>query len=341
MFIFATVMLLLSILWFSLVMIREPRTLWSGASFLFLLLQSAIWLMAVLFMNSERIMANRLMMLLLALALLVVMVLIVVFPVAFIGVFFWEGIKIIRREGLRPANALSLLFAAGLVIYTLVWPLFMTQIRDVWVFALSVILSLAVMWLLGIFAVFCFSALLNLVHVKKNRGLDQVVVLGSGLMGDRLTPLLKNRVDRGIQVMSRNPGSLLILSGGQGPGEELPEGQAMAAYALEQGVDPERIRVEDKSLNTEQNLLYSSQLFAGPATAVVSTRYHVFRALVLARMQGIPAIGYGSKTKWYFTLNAILREYAGYLKLSWKTQLLAIAILSLPVLLLACLSSWG
>ena len=74
---------------------------------------------------------------------------------------------------------------------------------------------------------------------------------------------------------------------------------------------------------------------------MVSTRYHVFRALVLARMQGIPAIGYGSKTKWYFTLNAILREYAGYLKLSWKTQLLAIAILSLPVVLLACLSSWG
>ncbi|WP_304470919.1 YdcF family protein, partial [uncultured Faecalibaculum sp.] len=269
MFIFATIMLLLSILWFSLVMIREPRTLWSGASFLFLLLQSAIWLMAVLFMNSERIMANRLMMLLLTLALLVVMVLIAVFPVAFIGVFFWEGIKNIRREGLRPANALSLLFAAGLVIYTLVWPLFMTQIRDVWVFALSVILSLAVMWLLGIFAVFCFSALLNLVHVKKNRGLDQVVVLGSGLMGDQLTPLLKSRVDRGIQVMDRNPGSLLILSGGQGSGEELPEGQAMAAYALEQGVDPERIRVEDKSLNTEQNLLYSSQLFAGPATAVV------------------------------------------------------------------------
>ncbi len=120
MFIFATIMLLLSILWFSLVMIREPRTLWSGASFLFLLLQSAIWLMAVLFMNSERIMANRLMMLLLTLALLVVMVLIAVFPVAFIGVFFWEGIKNIRREGLRPANALSLLFAAGLVIYTLV-----------------------------------------------------------------------------------------------------------------------------------------------------------------------------------------------------------------------------
>lgn len=56
-------------------------------------------------------------------------------------------------------------------------------------------------------------------------------------------------------------------------------------------------------------------------------------------MQGMPAIGYGSPTKWYFTLNAILREYVGYLKLTWKRQLLVIAVLSVPVLMLACVSA--
>lgn len=339
MFVVVSLFLAAASIWFAAVMIKEPRSLWSGASFLFLLLQLAIWLMTILFMNSEKIMNNRIVMLVLAISLMLVMVALLMFPAAFIGIFFVEGIKNIRREGLRPANALSLLFAAGLVVYLFIWPAIVSQIRNTWLFAFSVILSIAVTWLLGIFAVFCFSALLNLIHVKKNRHLDQVVVLGSGLMGDRLTPLLKGRIDRGIQVLGYNPDAILILSGGQGPGEDLPEGQAMAAYALEQGVDRDRVRIEDKSLNTEQNLLYSRQLFQGPKTAIVTNRYHVFRALVLAHMQGMPAIGYGSPTKWYFTLNAILREYVGYLKLTWKRQLLVIAVLSVPVLMVACVSA--
>ena len=338
MFAFTSIWLLAGALWFGIVMYKEPRSLWSGTSFLFFLMTLAVWLMAVLFMNSDWIMDNRLLMLILTIGLILVMGLLLVFPVAFIGIFFGEGIKNIRNEGLRPANALSLLFAAGLTVYLVIWPFVVAHIRNSWLFAFSVILSVAAAWLLGIFAIFCFSALLNLVHVKKKQHLDQVVVLGSGLMGDRLTPLLKGRIDRGIQVLGYNPDAVLILSGGQGPGENLPEGQAMAAYAIEQGVSPDRVRIEDKSLNTEQNLIYSRKLFQGPKTAIVTNRYHVFRALVLARMQNMPAIGYGSPTKWYFTLNAILREYAGYLKLTWKRQLMVIAILSLPILMLTFLA---
>ena len=49
---------------------------------------------------------------------------------------------------------------------------------------------------------------------------------------------------------------------------------------------------------------------------------------MIARMQGMPAIGYGSPTKWYFTLNAILREYVGYLKLTWKENQDGIGVVS-------------
>lgn len=37
-------------------------------------------------------------------------------------------------------------------------------------------------------------------------------------------------------------------------------------------------------------------------------------------------VGYGAKTKWYFTLNALLREFAGYLKLKWKRHVLVVGI---------------
>ena len=55
-----------------------------------------------------------------------------------------------------------------------------------------------------------------------------------------------------------------------------------------------------------------------PKIILVTTAYHVFRSLLLARRQGIKCVGFGARTKWYFTLNALLREFIGYLSLTWK-----------------------
>ena len=40
-----------------------------------------------------------------------------------------------------------------------------------------------------------------------------------------------------------------------------------------------------------------------------TTNYHVFRSGVIANEQGIDCEGMGSKTKWYFYTNALIREF--------------------------------
>ena len=40
-----------------------------------------------------------------------------------------------------------------------------------------------------------------------------------------------------------------------------------------------------------------------------TTNYHVFRSGVIANNQGIDCEGIGSKTKWYFYTNALIREF--------------------------------
>ena len=39
-------------------------------------------------------------------------------------------------------------------------------------------------------------------------------------------------------------------------------------------------------------------------------------------------MGFGAKTKWYFTLNALIREFIGYLSLTWKRHALVIGIVA-------------
>ena len=70
--------------------------------------------------------------------------------------------------------------------------------------------------------------------------------------------------------------------------------------------------------------------------ALVTNYYHVYRALVLAKTLGFRCIGYGAPTKFYFTLNAFIREFIGYLYL--KRKIHAIVIVSLTILFILAIA---
>ena len=185
---------------------------------------------------------------------------------------------------------------------------------------------------------YAFSAVLNLVHLRENQGFHYIIVLGCGILGEKMTPLLRNRVDKGISLLEKNPDAKLVLSGGMGPGESITEAECMKRYILSKGISASRILIEDQSKNTYENLLFSKAKIEEdsseekPSLAIVTTSYHVFRALILAKKLHISCKGFGGKTKWYFTLNAILREFVAYLRISYRTHLCVIVSVNLLAL---------
>ena len=224
------------------------------------------------------------------------------FPAALIVMFFIEGIKVIKHEGVKPSNLLSMLFSILLYVYLSVWPMIGNLRKNTLSTMLYVIISFSAVYVLSLMAMYSLSAILNLIHLKKNRNADYIVVLGSGIIGKKVTPLLAARIERGMELLYSNPNAVLIMSGGQGPGEDIPESVAMAAYAVGKGVDAERIIMEQKSVSTEENLLFSRKLIdkEAPKIVIVTTAYHVFRALILAKQQGLKCVGFGAKTKMVF-----------------------------------------
>lgn len=325
---------LLTVAAFLFVMWRDPRTLWSGVSCLLALGGCGIFfgLLLLRFLGSGQAYPPvSFLLLLLALAFTLGVLL---FPFLLVGSFFIEGIRILRREGLRTRNMLSLLFAIFLLLYLIYWPQFGNWKGN---FAGRLAYSVVGLWIaygLFLFAVYAISSLLNLIHRRDNQNFDYIVVLGAGLKGERVPPLLASRIERGISLLKKNKKALLILSGGQGPGEDITEGEAMARYALSRRVPPERILVERRSRNTWENLEFSRELMerTHPRVAVVTTSYHVFRALLIARRLHLPCKGFGAKTKWYYTLNATIREYVAYLSLSYRFHLIAVLLLSILML---------
>ena len=321
---------------FGAVMLREPRSLWSGVLCFLLVLVLAVFSVVIAAVYSSWLSKHEIVVWLLLALTLIAGLLVLAFPLFLLVMFIVEGVKIVRREGLSPSNLLSLIFAALWFGFIFIWPVVGTMQQGTLGLILYVIVSFSAVYMLALMAMFVLSALLNLTHLGRRRRLDYIVVLGAGLDGSRITPLLAARIDRGIQLLRYNPKARLILSGGQGPGEDLPEGEAMAAYAIERGVEPGRVIIERESVNTEENLRFSRRLMVGrrPRIAIVTTAYHVFRSLILAKHQGIRCIGFGARTKWYFTLNATLREFAGYLSLTRKKHIAVLGTFAVLMLIL-------
>ena len=74
-----------------------------------------------------------------------------------------------------------------------------------------------------------------------------VIVLGAGLRGERVTDLLARRLDAAYDYHLENPNAVIVVTGGQGPGEDIPEARAMKAYLMEKGV-PEKQILEEASV---------------------------------------------------------------------------------------------
>lgn len=331
---FALVIFIISFCLFAGIMLHDSRTLWSGVSFLFMMICLAVFLFFVVSQCAKCLPEHDFVIGILVVMLILAIGSVIMFPATLILVFFVEGIRIIRHEGIKPANLLSVLFSVLQCIYLTVWPVIGNLGKNTMGTTLYTIISFAAAYVLALLTIYSFSALLNLFHLKKKRNADYIVVLGAGIIGDKVTPLLAARIEKGIELLGDNPGAVLIMSGGQGSGEDIPESQAMAAYSVNKGVDTEKIIMEQKSVSTQENLRFSRELMKKqkPQIMIVTTAYHVFRALILAKQQRIKCVGFGAKTKLYFTLNAFIREFVGYLRLTWKKHALVMGIVAVIII---------
>ena len=143
-----------------------------------------------------------------------------------------------------------------------------------------------------------------------------VIVLGAGLQGDRPSRMLKDRLDAAARYLEKNPESVCIVSGGQGPDEICTEASAMRRYLVEIGVPGERILEEDRSTSTLENLRFSRELIESRGlsdTVVIATQeFHQYRAQSFAKQEGLKGVGACTcRTPWYLLGCYWVREFAG------------------------------
>ena len=119
-----------------------------------------------------------------------------------------------------------------------------------------------------------------------------VIVLGAGLRGERVTDLLARRLDAAYDYHLENPNAVIVVTGGQGPGEDIPEARAMKAYLVEKGVPEKQILEEASSTSTEENFCFAREILEqhglsqDEPVAYVTNAFHCYRAAKYAAAAG-------------------------------------------------------
>lgn len=148
---------------------------------------------------------------------------------------------------------------------------------------------------------------------------DYILILGAGLVnGKDPSLILKARLDATLELVNEyNNNGFIVVSGGQGNDESLSEADAMKNYLVNKGIDDDKIIVEDKSSNTNENFKFSKEkieehsdkAFEDLNIKVVTTDFHAFRSRFLAKRVGYENISnYSGPTVWYLVPVTYLRE---------------------------------
>lgn len=142
-----------------------------------------------------------------------------------------------------------------------------------------------------------------------------IIVLGAGVNGTTPSLSLKTRLEAALAYAQDNPDLPVVVSGCQGPGEDISEAECMAQWLAGRGLPPERIILEDQAANTEQNIRFSLRLLAGRGVditgpiALITSDYHLCRAaLHLGETAAVPVAARLPARYLPLTVNYYMRE---------------------------------
>ena len=264
---------------------------------------------------------------------------------------------LIKKEGFNPRRSLGVILGFLAIIglfgsqglYYLISKLLLGTEKQFIKFSLDVCINATLSYFYTLIIATLYCNIRAAKHIPKYDK-DFVIILGSKINKDgTLPPLLRGRCDKAIdfgnkQYEKTKKKIVYIPSGGQGNDEVMAEALAIKNYLMEKGIKEKQILIEDKSKNTIENMRFSKnkidQINKEAKISFSTTNYHVFRSGVIANREGLECEGMGSKTKWYFYTNALIREFIANLVQERRKHIAILLIINISVLVLIMIGKY-
>lgn len=138
------------------------------------------------------------------------------------------------------------------------------------------------------------------------------IVLGAGLVGERPSPLLRERIDGAIELLEQGRVDLIVMSGDNST-QYYDEPTVMRRYAIDRGVAVDRVAADYAGRRTWDSCARADEVFGIDEAVVVTNAFHVDRATLTCRAAGVDATG----------LSVADDQHALHNRAKWRTRELA------------------
>ena len=129
--------------------------------------------------------------------------------------------------------------------------------------------------------------------------IDCILVLGCGVRPDgKPSDMLKDRIERGIELYTLGVAPKLLMSGDHGQ-VEYDEVNTMKDYAIGEGISSEDIFMDHAGFSTYESMYRAKEIFQAKKIVIVSQEYHLYRAIYAAHALGLEAYGVSSDYRMY------------------------------------------
>lgn len=124
------------------------------------------------------------------------------------------------------------------------------------------------------------------------RPVDAIVVLGAAQYDGDPSPQLAARLDHVVELWPQGHAPLVVVTGGNQPGDRFTEAEASANYLVHRGVPADAIVQEGAGRSTYESLRSAADLLEGrglSSVLIVTDPYHALRSRLIAEDVGLTA----------------------------------------------------
>ena len=130
------------------------------------------------------------------------------------------------------------------------------------------------------------------------KDIDCIIILGAGIWGDKPSPMLEDRLLEGINLYQNGVSDKILMSGDHGR-DEYDEVNIMKDYAIEKGIPSKSIFMDHAGFSTYESIYRAKEIFQAKKVVIVTQKYHLYRALYIAKNLGLEAYGVGADPRQY------------------------------------------
>lgn len=148
---------------------------------------------------------------------------------------------------------------------------------------------------------------------------ETVIVLGCKVRGTTPSAMLTRRLEAALAYLNEHEDVMCITTGGQGAGEDIPEGEAMKTWLVAHGIAESRILVDNTSADTHENIQNAAAILKeqglGNEVVIITDGFHQYRASLMAKDAGLYATAYSARTNPLYVPTYWVREWMALFEL--------------------------